>query len=250
MTGLVDTLRAPAAALACALVLTLILRWETARARWSPFFLIHAALAIFIPLLAGAWPEGGAWEAWARGWRPLLVHGLLLLAWEIGVCGFLYETALLRRLGRDRDPAWSPAAAQAAALAEASARFGMRPAAAGGLFAAYALAWAPLGEDLLFWGYLHATLSPAWGFWPCTVATAALFACHHAFYLGGRPAHSRGRSLAAFAATGLVSGLIMGSLFRATGSLYPVMAAHLLVNLAWVAIPSASAFAPAPGSER
>lgn len=231
------------AALAVALALTLLLRWETARARWSPFFLFHALLAIAVPLTAGAWPDGSAREILAAHWRPALGYGLLLLAWEVGLCGFAYENVLLKRLGRDRDPAYSPSAAQEAALAGASGRLGIKPATAGALFAAYALAWAPLGEDLLFWGYLHATLSPAWGFWPASLASAGLFACHHAFYLGGRTPPRR-FSLAAFAATGLVSGLIMGLLFRQTGSLYPVMAAHLAVNLAWVAVSLSSAPAP------
>ena len=118
----------------------------------------------------------------------------------------------------------------------ASRRLGLSALAVSGLFAAYALFWAPLGEDLFFWGYLLPSLAARWGYWPSACATAAGFGFHHWLYLGGRRGGTGRAAGLAFAGTSALSGILLALAFRISHSLYPVMAMHAFANLAWIAV--------------
>ncbi|MBW8887523.1 MAG: CPBP family intramembrane metalloprotease [Fibrobacteres bacterium] len=234
-----EVLRSPAAALLIALALTLGLGWETRRSRWAPFFLFHAVLAIALPLYAGSWPKGNPLAALTAAPMAWMLCAFALPIWELGLAGLAYES-WLRRRGYAGDPRVSPAAALEAALLTASRRLGLSVRAVSGLFAAYAVLWAPLGEDLFFWGYLLPSLAGGWGFWPAACAASVLFGIHHWLYLGGRTGGTGRAAGLAFAGTSVLSGILLALAFRISRSLYPVMAMHLATNLAWVA---ASAFA-------
>ena len=227
--------------MAAAAILTLLLFLESSRFPWSPFFILHAVLAILLPVGLGAWPPGNVFAVLALHWRAALTFFALLALWEHFFSGHLYERRILKRLGRDKDPYFSPSLALDGILERSARKLGIPATAAQGLFAAYALLWAPFGEDLFFWGYLHATLGRPCGFWPATVLVSAVFAAHHLFYLGGMWERRPWGSLIAFAVSSFVTGILMSLLFRCTGSLYPLMAAHACVNALWIAIPILSA---------
>lgn len=215
--------------------LTLLLFFESTRSPWAPFFIFHAISSIMVPVLAGVWPRGNPFSVIAQEWRATLMLLVLLCLWEHLIWGRLFEGVILKRFGKQRDPYWSPAMALERVLDQSTAKLGISRTAAQSLFAAYALLWAPFGEELFFWGFLHAGMGGSAGFWPATLSVSALFAFHHILYLGGMPYRKPWGSLAAFALTSFGTGILLSLAFRSTQSLYPLMAAHFGANLVWVA---------------
>ena len=79
---------------------------------------------------------------------------------------------------------------------------------------------APIAEEIFFRGFIFGGLEGRWGFWPAAVASGTLFAIAHIGNPGYLPV------LPAIAAIGVL--FAWG--YRYTGSLLPVIAAHLLFN--------------------
>ena len=80
---------------------------------------------------------------------------------------------------------------------------------------------APLAEEALFRGILFGALSEKWGYWPGSVAAAAIFGLAHL-------------DLSLFIPLALV-GVAFNALYRRTGSLWPSTAAHAALNAIAVA---------------
>ncbi len=75
---------------------------------------------------------------------------------------------------------------------------------------------APLGEEVLFRGFLLQGLVRRWGFWPAAVVTSAVFALAHVWPYLYVPI--------------FVMGLAFAWLFWRTGSLWAAIAAHATMN--------------------
>jgi membrane protease YdiL (CAAX protease family) len=241
MAMLESLLAAPAAALAIAIALSLLVAWESVYPRWAPYFLIYAALAIAIPVAAGTCVFGSPWGTIAGGWREIAVAGAGMAGWEIGLFHWVYEVWWLRRMGRADDPALSVPAAVRSLLLLARGRTGVDPARAELIFAGYTLVWAPIGEEFFYWGYLFAVTRPAWGFPAAAFVTAALFAFRHAVHF----LYFRKRTplvpAASLALSAFGSGLLNSWLYERCGSLWPLILLHIVMNALWVASIKASA---------
>lgn len=236
MIGIGETgwLAWPLVALGVAVFLSLLVAWESVYPRWAPYFLIYAVLAIAVPLAAGTCVFGPPWRSIADHFPAIAAAGAAMACWEIGLFHWVYEVWWLGRRGRGNDPALSVPAAVKAMLSLAATRTGVPPGRAETVFAAYTLLWAPIGEELFYWGYLFASARPAWGFaWAASV-TAALFAFRHAVHF----LYFRKRTplvpAAVLAASALGSGLINCWLYERTGSLWPLILLHVIMNLLWL----------------
>ncbi len=75
---------------------------------------------------------------------------------------------------------------------------------------------APLGEEVLFRGFLLQGLARRWGFWPAAVVTSAVFALAHMWPYLYVPI--------------FIMGLAFAWLFWRTGSLWAAIAAHATMN--------------------
>lgn len=75
---------------------------------------------------------------------------------------------------------------------------------------------APLGEEVLFRGFLLQGLARRWGFWPAAVVTSAVFAFAHVWPYLYVPI--------------FIMGLAFAWLFWRTGSLWASIAAHATMN--------------------
>ena len=232
---MLESLAAPAAALAIAIALSLLVAWESVYPRWAPYFLIYAALAIAIPLAAGTCEFGGLRETLGGSVREIAIAGAGMACWEIGLFHWAYEVWWLRKMGRADDPALSAPAAIRSLLLLAQGRTGIDPARAERIFAGYTLIWAPIGEEFFYWGYLFAVTRPAWGFPAAALVTASLFAFRHAVHF----LYFRRRAplvpAASLALSAFGSGLLNSWLYERSGSLWPLILLHVLMNLAWVA---------------
>ncbi|HKP97553.1 MAG TPA: CPBP family intramembrane glutamic endopeptidase [Fibrobacteria bacterium] len=243
MDALISSLATLQGTLCAVAILSILLFLESFHSSWSPFFILHAILAIVIPVSMGFWPKETLFGTLSRNAGVAFAFFAALVLWEHFFSGLLYERWFLKRLGREKDPYYSPSLALESILERSARKLGLGLPASQALFAAYALIWAPFGEELLFWGWLHPSLGTAWGFWPATALVSLVFAAHHLLYLGGQWDRLPWGSLIAFSVSSFVTGILMSLLFRATHSLFPLMAVHVGANAVWVAL---SVLHPAP----
>lgn len=218
---------------------TLLAAWESAYVPWAPFLILYALALPWPGLIAGTAAFGGPWSAF--GSHPALICGLSLgiLAWEAGVMGFGYEAwARKRAAGGPARRLWrfSPAAAMEFLLGETARRRGLSLGAVRAWAAGYFLVWAPLAEEIFFWGYLYPIWRPAWGAIGASALTAAWFALRHGTHFLFLPRPYPWPAGLAFMASAGGAAFGNGLLFEACGSLWPLIALHFasnLLSLAW-----------------
>jgi membrane protease YdiL (CAAX protease family) len=214
---------------------TLLAAFESIRFRWAPFIILFPVLCIALPLSLGSYAFGDFRTAFTGALSPLLVLGAALWIWEIGLWIILYEKIVLRRLGMAGDPRVDPGAALAGLADRAAAVHGIKPAVCNAILLAYVCLWAPIGEELFYWGYLFGNIAPTAGFWPAAIFTSALFALRHAFhFLYLKPAPML--PLAAVTASTFGAALLNSGIYHATGSLWPLIALHVVDNAFLVAL--------------
>jgi len=186
-----------------------------------------------VALLASFGEDASAWKicvVTALGWLPVLVvAGFLarpatgLLPWRptrqtslaavlaVGAVLILGSTALSFLLGDESTPIQDAIRGPADLVA----------------VSLFALAVAPLVEEVFFRGYLYAALEPLLGRWLTVFLVGLVFGAFHGLQYIGVPA--------ALAAVTLM-GLATTWLRMATGSLLPCIALHVAYNLAGVCV--------------
>lgn len=154
-----------------------------------------------------------------------------MLLWEHGIAYGLYERAILRASGRQGDPYWSPTAALDAVARAAAARKGLGPKGMTAAAVVYTLLWAPLAEELFYWGYLYGDLRAGLSAAGAGLVTSLFFGarhlCHFLYPAGPFPFAA---AAALFVNTG-VTAACNGLLYEKTRSLWPLIALHLASNL-------------------
>lgn len=224
----------PGSALLVAVALTFLVAWESVYPRWAPYFLVYAVLAIAVPILAGTCRFGSLPDSFRGHLAEIALAGAAMAVWEIGIFHWLYETVFLRLSGRNTDPKWSVPAAIQSLLARAGEATGIPPQRAGTLFAGYTLLWAPLGENLFYWGYLFAVLRPDWGFPAATIVTSLLFAFRHAAHFLYFRKDMPILPALVLTVSALGSGLVNCLLYESVGSLWPLIGLHIGMNMLWI----------------
>jgi membrane protease YdiL (CAAX protease family) len=229
----VEVLNLPAAAWALAAGTTALAAAESACVPWAPFLLLYA-LALPWPALAfGTARFGSPGAAFASHPGALAALSLAILAWEAGLMGYGYEGWARRRGGPL--PRYSPAAALEALMGAAARRNGLSARAIRAWSAAYFLLWAPVAEELFFWGLLYPAWRPGYGAVGASALVAAWFALRHGcHFLLLRP-YPWPAALAFMASAGGAA-FGNGMLFEACGSLWPLIALHLASNALSLAV--------------
>ena len=238
-----DALNTPAAAWALAAATGLLAALESAAVPWAPFLIAYAAL-LPLPALASGSARFGPFVSAFTG-HPAAVAGisLAILAWELGAMGLGYE-AFARKRFRGPPRRYSPQAAMGELMAETGCRRGLSPRAVQAWAAIYFLAWAPLAEELFFWGYLYPAWRDAYGAIPAAAVTALWFALRHGAHFLFLPKPYPWPAALAFMASAGGAAFWNGLLYEACGSLWPLIAVHFASNLLAAALPEAES---APG---
>lgn len=234
-SGWLAALASPSGAWALALATTLLAILESSRVRWAPFLILYALVLPLPAWFAGTAAFGPPGKAFAGHPVAIAALSLAILAWEHGVFGLGYET-WARGKGALR-ARFSPTAAMDALIDETARRRGL---ASGGVQAwagVYFLVWAPLAEELFFWGFLYPLWRPVYGVSGAAALVALWFAARHAahFLFLPRP-YPWPAALAFMASTG---GAAFGNgwLLEIGGSLWPLIALHFLSNLLSMVLP-------------
>ena len=196
---------------------------------WAPFFLILMAAAIVLPIWLRSFRLGSLKATFKKHWLLIVVVWALAVLLDQSSTGILSDR-FWKALGRAGDSFYSVTAFIDLIFRTITARMGISLDAAQTVFALVALVWAPIGEELFYRGYIFGTLREKKGFGFATLASAFFFGFRHAlpvlYLLPGfhwLPALTWG--LMAFG-----YGLLNNYLYEKTGSLYPGMIGHLVVN--------------------
>lgn len=229
-----ELLAIPSMALAAAAFTTLLAALESRALPWAPFLLLYAMALPAFPLAAGTYALGPLVGTFAS--RPWSIAALsaAMLAWEIGVAGHLYEIRVLGRLGKAGARQWSPDRAMEELLVAVARKTGWPTGRVNATYGVYFLLWAPVAEELFFWGYLYPVLRPELGCAAAAAITSVVFGIRHGFHFLFLPPPFPWGSAVAFSISAAGSALINCALFEATGSLWPLILLHLVSNVAAV----------------
>jgi membrane protease YdiL (CAAX protease family) len=228
-----ESLTTPAGAWALAAAATALAVLESAVVPWAPFLILYALILPWPALALGTASFGPIGPAFTAHPGAVAALSLAILAWEAGLMGYGYEK-WARRSGKPLLRI-SPAAALEGLMADAGRRNGLSPRAVQAWSAGYFLLWAPLAEEIFFWGLLYPAWRPEYGALGASALVAVWFALRHgAHFLIVRP-YPWPAALAFMASAG---GAAFGNglLFEACGSLWPLIALHFASNLLSAAI--------------
>ena len=216
-------------------MLTLIVAAESRWTPWAPFFLIYAVLSFAIPWFSDGWALGASSETWRTHGVLIAGIGAVMLIWEVLVAAWFYERVVLVRLNRAAIPRWSPTHAFDDLARKASRQAGLGGTATSFLFGGYTFIWAPIAEELFYWGYLYGNIRADYPFWAAAGVTALFFGVRHAahFLFLGRSFPLPAVLWIAF--TTFLTGIINSWLYERIGALLPLIILHLLVNVALAA---------------
>lgn len=206
---------------------------ESGPAPWAPFYLLYAATATLLPLKWKTYHFGPfrvvSWWMWA----VCPVVAILLQATGSVIVNVIYARWVVALGGAERlqHPVIGVPAMFDALYAAASARLGIPVLTMSRLYPAFIVAWAGIGEELFFRGYVQGVLRRHHGARYAIIAATLLFAVRHYMQmLLLFPTYP------VFAATvwcvvAIPLGLAVGYIYEKTGSLWMPVVIHYLFNI-------------------
>lgn len=215
-------------------LVTLVALLDTTVAPWSPFLLAHAALAIGLPLLWRTWSFGRITTVRRSSWALVLIVPIVFQIAASLWDGLLWP-ALVRMSGVDdaasRGAFYTLTAALPAIFDAGAAHLGWPVERVTGLYFAFILLWAGLGEELFYRGYIYGTLRKrGCGSVRAAIVSSALFGLRHAAQLA--PVHPYPFWAAvSWVVIAFLTGLALAWIYERCASLWPPVLAHYLFNL-------------------
>jgi len=232
----------PGPAVVVAVVATWIVLVESLQQiPWAPYFIVYGVVCVVLPLACQHADPAAPLFAVRPVWAVLKRHAAAVAAvvlgtvvWDVGVVAWAFEWAV-RQAGLDpQNNLLDPAVARL--LHTASQHHGMTKDAAFGLFAAFVLLWAPVGEELFYRGYLFGALRPRWGFAAAAAVSSLLFAVRHMTHFAYLLPEVPWGAAVQWAVATLGFGLLQSWLLERTRSLGVLMVVHAAVNVVEVAL--------------
>ena len=228
---MIEFLLSPQGALSVAALATLLAWAESAKLPWAPFLILYALALPLPPLLLGTYRFGDFASVFQSQTPTLAGLSILILAWEIGIMGLAYEKSILPRFGKAGMASWSPMAAMDALL-EATSRTRRVPLrAVQAWYGFFFLVWAPLAEELFFWGYLYPALREGNGPITASLIVSVFFGIRHGLHFLFLPGSFPWPAAAALMLSAGGAAILNGFLFEAAQSLWPLILLHLISNL-------------------
>jgi membrane protease YdiL (CAAX protease family) len=208
------TWHSPRAVVGVAIALTVVAALENTVAPWAPFYVVYAVLATALPLVFGS----------IRLQRPSAPRVLPLVAAFLLALVLQLAFRLVIR-GADLPQMFG------AVFDAASARLHRPPEVLAVRYVLFIQAWAGLGEELFYRGYVQNQLRHRTGPLPAIAVASFLFAVrHYTQVLITWPAVPWWPATLWVAAT-LIVGVGIGLLYERTRSLLPPIVCHYVFNL-------------------
>jgi membrane protease YdiL (CAAX protease family) len=206
---------------------------ENSVAPWAPFYVVYAALATALPLVWRTYRFGPVRAVPWWLWAICPVAAILMQAFASVLVNAVYARIVVALGGVERldDPLIGVPAMFDAMFAAAAAHLGIATETVSSAYFAFILAWAGIGEELYFRGYVQGALRKRHSARYAILVAATLFAVRHymqmLLLLPKYPV---------FAATAWVLmafplGIVLGIAYERTKSLWVPVAIHYLFNL-------------------
>jgi membrane protease YdiL (CAAX protease family) len=206
---------------------------ESGPAPWAPFYVLYAAAATWLPLHWKTHHFGPARAVRWWMWAACPVIAILLQALGSVLVNVVYARIVVALGGPERlgHPIIGVPAMFDALFDAASLRLGLSPAAVRALYLGFVLAWAGLGEELYFRGYVQGVLRRRHSARYAITAAAVLFAIRHyvqmLLLLPTYPVFAA----TAWCAMALPVGFALGIIYEKSRSLWMPVAIHYLFNV-------------------
>ena len=224
-------LTSDAGVLIVSVALLLVALVESFLVPWAPFFPVFAVIALALPLVLKTYSFGKFGKVMI-GFLPFILLFLALsVLWDQISSGVILQL-FLNALGVAGNPVYSLPAGIDAIFGAVTARTSLSLDAAQLVFAVFVLIWAPIGEELFYRGYVYGSFRVRHGFWTATLSSSTLFGVRHMLpFLILLPQLLIIPALTWFlVAFGF--GVLSCAIYEKTGSLYPSVIVHFLVNVA------------------
>ena len=230
MTNIKDKLISPTGIITVSSILLVLATIESFLVPWSPYFFVFAVIASIIPLYPGTIRFGKFKKVFSSKLLFIIIFWIVMIIWDQLTSGSI-EKKILSALNIAGDPYYSLPAFIDAILNKITIKMNISLMIAQLLFAFIAVIWAPIGEEFFYRGYIFGGLRDKYGFVISSVISSFFFSVRHMlpvlfllpdFYW--IPALNWG--LLTF-----VYGMMSSLLYEKTGSLYPCMIGHALVNV-------------------
>lgn len=206
---------------------------ENRPAPWAPFYVLYAAAATLLPLRwktfrFGPWREVPWWM-----WLACPVIAILLQAVASVLVNVVYARIVVAIGGPEHlgSPIIGVTAMFDALFAAAAPRLGLDPGTVRIAYLGFVIAWAGLGEELFFRGYVQGVLRRHHSARYAIAAATALFAARHymqvLLLLPTYPVFAA----SAWCVMAIPLGIVTGILYEKTRSLWMPVAIHYLFNI-------------------
>jgi membrane protease YdiL (CAAX protease family) len=217
------------------LMLTLIVLGESIFPPWAPYFIVYAFLAILIPLALKTYKFGSFRVMLSSKWKLILSIFIVALLVDEGIANWLYQR-ILDSFGVGSNSFYSLNAAINVLIGKTSLKFDITRDTTQVLYALFLVVWAPIGEELFYRGYMQGVLRQTRSFGVSALVSATFFGIRHATHLFFLWPNVPWIAAANWVVSAFVFGWLMSYLYEKTGSLYPPMVVHAVVNLIEIAL--------------
>jgi membrane protease YdiL (CAAX protease family) len=200
---------------------------------WAPFYVVYAALATLIPIKWGTYRFGPIkavpWWAWA----VCPVIAILVQAINSVLMSEVYSRIVVSMGGVERleNPVIDVGAMFTALFVKTGERFHIDPKLAARLYYGFIIAWAAIGEELYFRGYVQGTLRKHHSARYAIGVATALFAVRHYMQMLLLLPKYPIFAASAWVFMAIPLGILLGYVYERTKSLWIPVAIHYLFNI-------------------
>jgi membrane protease YdiL (CAAX protease family) len=206
---------------------------ENRPAPWAPFYLLYATAATLLPLTWKTYHFGPVRAVRWWLWAMCPVIAIMLQAIASVLVNVVYARVVVALGGPERlgNPIIGVAAMFDAMFLAASPRLGLEPDTVRALYFGFVVAWAGLGEELYFRGYVQGVLRRHHSArYAISVATALFAVRHYMQMLLLLPTYPV-FAATAWCAMAIPAGFVLGYIYEKTNSLWMPVAIHYLFNI-------------------
>jgi membrane protease YdiL (CAAX protease family) len=206
---------------------------ENSVAPWAPFYIVYATVATLLPLKWKTYHFGSIKEVPWWWWVICPVLAILLQALSSVLVNAVYARIVVSAGGVERldDPLFSIDAMFGAMFAAAGEHLGISAKTASIAYLSFIVAWAGLGEELYFRGYVQGALRKRHSARYAILVASALFALRHYMQMLLLLPKYPIFAASAWVLMGFVVGIALGILYEKTRSLWIPVVIHYLFNI-------------------
>lgn len=196
---------------------------------WSPLMIAYGGLALLMPLLLRRPSDLGLRRPTSYGVAAIWVGIWFATYYALAATSSKLYADYLISIRQVGNPQIDYSAAQAQVIRETASRSGVDAKEFLRLVPLGTLLWAPIAEELLYRGYGYLSLSAS-GFLTASSVTTVFFGLRHAVQFSSLPAFAF-IPILVWSVQVIPFGFFASHLVHRTGSIYPAILLHFLVNL-------------------